>query len=100
MFDDERIVALAIEDGAKDFNSFFFAAASGEPTWRFGKAPDEDDDGNGKDELEGDGGAPGDRATNVGEAEVDPVLRVELVQNCRTTRGGCISLLQERYQHQ
>ena len=62
LFDDERIVAVAIEDGAKYFDGLFFAASGGEPSRRFRQSVDEKDDGDGEDELDGDGGAPCDGA--------------------------------------
>ena len=98
LFDDERIVAVTVEDGAKDFDGLLFAASGGEPSRGFREAINEEDDGDGEDELNGDRGAPCNGAGQVLEAEINPVLAESELWPSMNESGRVSP--PSRYQHQ
>lgn len=63
---------MAVEDSTEHFDCFLLAAFLTQPSWGFGKAPDEDGDCDSEAQLNGDWHAPADRAISVRETEVNP----------------------------
>ena len=70
---DIGIIWWEFEDSAEHLSCSVHVTALSEPTWRFGDAEDEEDDYDGKDELDGDRRPPCSVRLDVGEAVVHPV---------------------------